>query len=97
MQPTQVDLTTTRFFLTHSGYVALECDAFDGAQQLILFGPDGVLPPRRVLDLVDDMLKMLTAAPDDEDAAGLKVIVDDLKASLARVETVLARLETPKA
>lgn len=94
MQPTQVDLTTTRFFLTHSGYIALECDTLDGADQSKLFGPNGVLPPHRFSDLVDEMVETLAAAPDNEDAAGLKVLGQDLKASLTKVETVLARLET---
>ncbi len=89
MQSAQVDLTTTRFFLTHSGYVALECDTLDGAQQLNLFGPDGVLPPRRFSELVDEMLETLAAAPDKSDAAGLNSLADDLQAGLAKVEAAL--------
>ncbi len=89
MQPTQVDLTTTRVFLTHSGYVALECATLDGAQQLNLFGPNGVLQPRRFSELVDEMLETLAAAPDKSDAAGLKSLANDLHASLAKVEAAL--------
>ena len=89
MQPTQVDLTTTRFFLTHSGYVALECDTLDGAEQLKFFGPDGVLPPRRFSELIDEMLETVAAAPDKSDAAGLKSLANDLQAGLAKVEAAL--------
>ena len=93
MQPTQVDLTTTRMFLTHSGYVALECDALDPAEELKLFSPDGVIPPRRLVDLVGDMLQTLATTPDKSDAEGLKSLAHDLKASLKKVEAVSANLE----
>ena len=89
-----IDAAATRFFLTHSGYVALECDGLGAADEAQLFGPEGAAPPRRISDLVAETLETLAAAPDPSDAAGLKVFARDLKASLALVETVLARLES---
>ncbi len=93
MQSKQVDLTKTRLFLTHSGYVALECDALDPAKELELFSPGGVMPPHRLSDLVDNMLQTLAAAPDKSDAAGLKSLAHDLEASLKKVEAVSTKLE----
>ncbi len=85
------DITAMRMFMTHTGYVALACDDLSGEGEMRLFGDHGVAPPRRVSELVAEMLHDLAAAPDVGDAAGLRCAAEDLKSSLAQVETAIAQ------
>ena len=87
-----VHIPTMRMFLTHTGFVALECDELTATDEVRLFGDDGPIAPRRISDLVAEMLMTLAEAPDDEDAAGLKLAAEDLKVGLAQVESAISRL-----
>lgn len=87
-----VYIPTMRMFLTHTGFVALECDELTATDEVNLFGDDGPMAPRRISDLVAEMLTTLAEAPDDEDAAGLKLAAEDLKAGLTQVETAISQL-----
>ena len=79
--------------LTSSGYVRLESARMDVDDNLALFGPDGPVPPVSISALTVSLLETITAAPDDTDAADLRLLHKSLKASLAQVETTLAQLE----
>ncbi len=92
MADTKLDAADLRFVLTCSGYVAIECESLDGPTQVDLFGPRGCVPPRPISDLVADTLAMVSAAPDGSDAADLKSMATDLKASLQQVEATLGKL-----
>lgn len=85
-------IPTVRMFLTHTGFVALECDELTATDEVKLFGDHGRMAPRRISDLVAEMLTTLAEAPDDEDAAGLRLAAEDLKSSLTQVESMISRL-----
>lgn len=87
-----VHIPTMRMFLTHTGFVALECDELTATDEVNLFGDNGPIAPRRISDLVAEMLSTLAETPDDDDKAGLNLAAADLKASLTQVETAISRL-----
>lgn len=87
-----VHIPNMRMFLTHTGYVALECDELSATEEVNLFGDNGPMAPRRLSDLVVEMLTTLGETPDDEDEARLRLAAEDLKSSLKQVESAISRL-----
>jgi hypothetical protein len=79
--------------LTSTGYVALACPDMEATTNHYWFGSRGLRPPQRLSELVETLLKDMSAAPDKTDAAELRSLASDLKSSLESVETMLARLE----
>ena len=79
--------------MTSTGYVAIDSGQLDMNAEIALFGPDGAVPPLSILSLTQSLLDTINAAPDPSDAADLRLFANSLKASLAEVETALARLE----
>lgn len=71
----------------------LECSALSHEEAWALFGTQGSTPPQSLSALIGDMLNQVSAAPDKNDAAELRSLVRDLKDSLAKVETMIARLQ----
>ena len=79
--------------MTSTGYVSIDSGQLDTNAEIALFGPDGAVPPLSLLSLTQSLLDNINAAPDPSDAADLRLFAKHLKASLAAVETTLARLE----
>ena len=79
--------------MTSTGYVSIDSGQLDTNAEIALFGPDGAVPPLSILSLTQSLLDTINAAPDASDAADLRLFANSLKASLAAVETTLARLE----
>ena len=79
--------------MTSTGYVTIDSGQLDMNAEIALFGPDGAVPPLSILNLTQSLLDTINAAPDPSDAADLRLLANSLKASLAEVETALARLE----
>ncbi|MEL7539919.1 MAG: hypothetical protein AAGJ51_03365 [Pseudomonadota bacterium] len=82
--------------ITSTGYVALRSDELDIETDYALFGSNGLLPPQTILSLTQRLLKTINTAPDTSDAADLRLFAENLKASLAQVETTLAALNGHK-
>jgi len=93
MKKVYVSVGSLKMHLNTEGYVALKSDEIPPAQELDLFGPEGVSPPNSLSSLLLDMLQTMKAAPDESDAADLRSMAVGLKNSLELVETTLARLD----
>ena len=79
--------------LTSTGYVTIDSGQFDMGTEIGLFGPDGPVPPQNIESLTQSLLDTINAVPDPSDAADLRLFANSLKASLAAVETTLAKLD----
>lgn len=97
MRETRIAIETLRVFLTSTGFVALDAENMDADDLLAYFGPNGLTPPRSLVELVTDTLDMMSAAPDVTDAAHLRALADALSASLTKVERLIARLDDGEA
>ena len=88
----EVNPKDLRIFLLPDGSVSLECQAMSPNDNLACFGDKGACPPHRFASLLDECLDMVAAVPDAPDTAALRSMASDLKSSLTKVETTLARL-----
>ena len=79
--------------LTTTGFVFIEADDLSPDEQQDMFGTHGANPPQSLCSLLDNLLKDVSAVPDEADAAELRAMAKALKDSLAKVETFIARLE----
>ena len=93
MASRHIDPSTLTLFILPDGCVALESTALTPVDNLDLFGDGGAVPPVSLSDMIDACMKLTKAVPDDTDTADLRRMASALKASLAQVETTLARLE----
>lgn len=94
MTEPRLKASTLSLHITSTGYVGIDSGQLDMNAEMALFGPDGVVPPKSILYLTQNLLEQINAAPDPSDAADLRLFAKDLKASLAQVETTLARLDS---
>lgn len=93
MRQSTFDLENASLILTSTGFVAVYVEDMGMEEQAELFGSDGVLPPQSLSQLVDDLLKTILATPDSSDAARLRSLANDLKASSEKVEMILSQLD----
>ena len=93
MTDVQLKAAKLSLHITSTGYVGIDSGQLDMNAEISIFGPDGLVPPQSILGLTQRLLDHINAAPDPSDAADLRLFAKDLKASLAQVETTLARLE----
>lgn len=93
MTDVQLKAAKLSLHITSTGYVGIDSGQLDMNAETALFGPNGAVPPKSVSSLTQSLLEHINAAPDPSDAADLRLFAKDLKASLAQVETTLARLD----
>lgn len=95
MTAPMIDPTRVNLFITSTGYVGLECDDLGADDQLALFGPEGVCPPRAFDDLLDILLAQIEKTPAPHDAERLGRFVQMLEHALFKTKTAAGRIEAP--
>lgn len=89
MASAHIDASLLTMFLTSTGYIALCSNQLGDADEAVLFGSNGKIPPRPVSDLIQDMLSDMRAAPQAGDASDLRHLETELKSSLSHVQDAL--------